>query len=63
VIQLKKAIKAFLGALAITAVSCLLLILTKGLPTTEQLLWNGGQMFAAAFVVLLFYDWFTQKQS
>lgn len=55
-----KVIKALLLSLTITVISCILLTLTKGVPTTEQLLWNGGQMFAVAFVVLLF---FSEKQS
>jgi hypothetical protein len=51
-----KVIKALLGALAITAISCTLLALTGGVPDMEKLPWNGGQMFVTALVVLLIYN-------
>lgn len=45
--------KALLSAVAITVVSCALLTISNGMPTVHQLLWQGGQMFAGAFIVLL----------
>ena len=49
-------IKALLGALGVTAVSCILLTITRGVPTTEQLVGNGITMFVFAFVVLKFFS-------
>ena len=47
-----KTLKALGGALAITVISCILLTFTHGLPTSEQLVTAGAEMFAVAFIVL-----------
>lgn len=44
--------KAAIYSAGITVVSVVLLTLTEGVPTSDQLLRNGASMFAGSFVVL-----------
>jgi hypothetical protein len=53
---LKRIGKSLLGALVVTAISCLLLTLTRGIPTMKQLIDGGWEMFLGAFIVFMFYD-------
>ena len=50
-------IKALLGALGITVVSCVLLTIVKGIPTMSQLIQGGATMLVTSFFALkLFGD-------
>lgn len=48
--------KALLYALGTTVVSCVLLTITRGIPTSQQVLEGGATMFVIAFVVLKFFN-------
>lgn len=47
--------KALGTALAITLISIVLLTITRGIPTSQQVWQNGSEMFVVAFVVLKFF--------
>jgi hypothetical protein len=48
-------LKSLGGALAITFISAILLTITRGTPTVEQVRTNGIEMFVVAFVVLYLF--------
>lgn len=48
--------KALLYALGTTIVSCVLLTVTRGIPTSQQVLEVGSTMFVIAFVILKFFN-------
>lgn len=48
--------KVLLYALGVTVVSCVLLTVTRGIPTQQQVLEGGATMFAVAFVALRFFS-------
>ena len=48
--------KSLLYASGVTIVSCILLTVTRGIPTVQQLTEGGAAMFVLAFVVLKFFS-------
>ncbi len=60
--SIKRVLRAFLWALVITIVSCVLLTIVRGMPTQQQLVQGGVKMLVVAFVAFL-YDAFRQSKT